>query len=335
MMKVKSLKAWLLLKETDAIEAIHLYARVSASKVTEKKHASEIDALKQKNVALKNDKGFLDGKVVKLQSLVSTKDLELKELNAVHELEVTCSSLREQISGYENLTDRLEEFQDAQLKVVNDKVAKLDADLAEMACHLEEKFYPHLFTTISGLKWLLTHGLKLVLIKCLNSSEYLTTLGAAISRSIEKGMQDADINSALQELYELDCPLLVELKSHKDASVEDIMNLLILEGPLADAPGMGDLQPDTEQLKVPIHISKDQNLIGEVSTFASIPAATTMTLSTTYASASSIPPNTVNDYEIVNEDGQESPQGNVQGDAATVEFKKEDLDTTPECDLLS
>nr|GFA82354.1 hypothetical protein [Tanacetum cinerariifolium] len=232
-------------------------------KVTEKSHASEIDALKQKNVGLVNEKESLDEKVAELQSLVSSKDLKLKELNVVvsslrsqkdglvsqvHELEVTCSSLCERLSGYENLIDRLEEFQDVQLKVVNDKVAKLDADLADMACHLEKKLYPHLLTTISGQRWLLTHGLKLVLVKCLNSSEYLTALGDAIIRSIRKGMQDGlaaridhgregrnlidvaaynpsvetNINYVLQELCELDYPLLAELKSHKDTSVEDI-----------------------------------------------------------------------------------------------------------------
>nr|GFB67412.1 hypothetical protein [Tanacetum cinerariifolium] len=127
--------------------------------------------------------------------------------------------------------------------------------------------------------------------------------------------------SSIQELYEIYFPILAELKSHKDASVEDIMNLLLLEGPLADAPGMGDLQPDIEQLKFLIHraniaaersalldvwtpLSKPlsiQMLIGEASTSAGVPAAT----------------------------------GNVQGDAATVEFEKEDPDTTSECDLLS
>nr|GEX14197.1 ribonuclease H-like domain-containing protein [Tanacetum cinerariifolium] len=207
--KIESLKARLLLKETEAAEVIHLRARVSTSEVMKKKHVSEIDALKQKNVAFENKKGSLDRKVVELQSLVSTKDLELKELN-MHELEVTCCC--ERLSGYENLTDRLEEIQDAQLKVVNDK--------------------------------------------------YLTIFGAAISRSIKKRMQDglavridhgregmsltdaaaynpsaeSDFNSALQELCKLDYPLLSELKSHKDASVEDIMNLLRLKGPHVDAP---------------------------------------------------------------------------------------------------
>ncbi|GJU41574.1 hypothetical protein Tco_1194531 [Tanacetum coccineum] len=165
------------------------------------------------------------------------------------------------------------------LASVNERVEKLDADLTEMACHLEEKFYPHLLTTISGRRWILTHGLKLVLVRCLNSSEYLTALGAAISHSIGKEMQDglaagidhgragrsladivaynpfaeADYNSTLQDLREVDFYLLADLKSHKDASIKDIMNLLRLESPLADAPSMDSLQHDIEQLKVPIH----------------------------------------------------------------------------------
>ncbi|GJW66426.1 hypothetical protein Tco_0120850 [Tanacetum coccineum] len=138
-------------------------AEVSAAEATEKMHAGEIDALKQKNVALENEKGSLDGKVVELQSSVSTKDLELKELNVVvsslrsqkdglvdqvHALEATCSGLHDQVSRYERLKEQIEEFQDAQMNVVNEKVAKLDTDLLEMACLLEEKFYPYILTTI-------------------------------------------------------------------------------------------------------------------------------------------------------------------------------------------
>ncbi|GJZ28545.1 hypothetical protein Tco_0573192 [Tanacetum coccineum] len=78
----------------------------------------------------------------------------------------------------------------ALMRMVGDKLAKLKVDLSEMALHFKEKFYPHLLITIAGRRWLLTHGLKLFLTKCLNSSEYLSALGAAISRAIEKGMQD-------------------------------------------------------------------------------------------------------------------------------------------------
>ncbi|GKG54963.1 hypothetical protein Tco_0562950, partial [Tanacetum coccineum] len=55
--------------------------KVAAAEATEKIHVDEIDALKQKNAVFENEKESLDGKVAKLQSSVSTKDLELKDLN--------------------------------------------------------------------------------------------------------------------------------------------------------------------------------------------------------------------------------------------------------------
>ncbi|GKC29051.1 hypothetical protein Tco_1036345, partial [Tanacetum coccineum] len=339
--------------------------KVSVVEAAEKVHADELDALKQNSVALEDENDSLNGKITELQSSVSAKDLELKDFNVtvsslksqnddlmdqVHALETTCSNLRDQVSGYDRLKEQIEEFQDARINIVNDNVAKLDADLVEMALYLEEKFYPHLLTIISGRRWFLTCGLKLAVVKCLNLPEYLTALGAAISRAIEKGMQsglsagidhgmecrrladvvaynpaaEADYNSALQRLCEVDFPLLAELSSHKDASVEYIMNLLSLESPLADAPGISDLQPDVEQLMLFIHRSEDQVVLGETSlsfalsvstlelkrlrkilrrngTSDSVPAtiATTTALSTTFAYTSSVPPITIDDYEIV------------------------------------
>ncbi|GJV12885.1 hypothetical protein Tco_1354426 [Tanacetum coccineum] len=57
------------------------------------------------------------------------------------------------------------------------------------------------------------------------------------------------------------------------------------------------------------------------STSGSVPAAvvTTIALSTTFASASSIPPITIDDYEVVSVDGQEDAQGNAAS-FPTVEF---------------
>ncbi|GKC44442.1 hypothetical protein Tco_1062164, partial [Tanacetum coccineum] len=212
-------------------------------------------------------------------------------------------------------------------------------------------------------------------------SEFIEFLGfggsaiaGALERAIEKGMQsglaavidhgregrsladiaaynpdaEAHFNSALHKFREVDFPLLAKLISHKDASTEEIMNVLHLEGALADAPGMNDLQPDIEQLKVPIHRSEDQvvlgetslsfalsvsysrmeqirenitaqrsalvgvwtplseplsvtSLMGEASTSGVVPTAsvTTTALSITFASASSIPLISTDDYEIV------------------------------------
>nr|GFC35778.1 hypothetical protein [Tanacetum cinerariifolium] len=78
----------------------------------------------------------------------------------------------------------------AELEEVNENFDKLCADFVEMALHLEEKIYPHLLTTISGRWWLLTYSMELAVAKCLNSTEYLSALGAAISKAIEKGMQE-------------------------------------------------------------------------------------------------------------------------------------------------
>ncbi|GKE42896.1 hypothetical protein Tco_1470180, partial [Tanacetum coccineum] len=192
-----------------------------------------------------------------LKEAEATEGLELKDLNVVvsflksqndglvdqvHALETTCSSLHDQVSGYERLKEHIEEFQDAQMNIVNNKVVKLDVDILEMALHLEEKFYPYLLTTISGRRWIFTRGLKL---------------------AIEKGMQSR--LSAGIDHWKADFSLLADLSSHKDTSVGDIMNLIPLEGPLADAHGMSELYHDIKQLTLPIHRPEGQVVIGETS----------------------------------------------------------------------
>ncbi|GKD22698.1 hypothetical protein Tco_1224401, partial [Tanacetum coccineum] len=158
-----------------------------------------------RNTILEKERNALDVKATGLEASAMDKERELTNLNIqltsvksqndnladqVLELEVSSAGLQEKLSSYENLTERLEEFQDAQLKIVNDKFDKLYADFVEIALHLEEKFYSYLLTTISSRRWLLTHGMKLAIVKCLNSPEYLSALGAAIGKAIEKSMQD-------------------------------------------------------------------------------------------------------------------------------------------------
>nr|GEX89961.1 hypothetical protein [Tanacetum cinerariifolium] len=292
--KIKSLKAQLLLKETEAAKAVHLRAHVSASKTVKKMHASEIDALQQKNVALENEKGSLDVKVAELLSSVSTKDLELKELNIV------VSSLRFQKDGLVGQVHELE-------------------------------------ATCYGLRsrWLLTYGPKLAFVKCLNSREYLSALGAAISHAIKKGMQDGlsagiDHGKASSNLG-MSSPITCLWKCYGFAP-----------RPLVDAPGMSDLQPNIEQLKLPIHCPKDQVVLGETSLLVALDvthsrikrikenvaaqhmpttAATTTTLSVTFTSASTVPPITIEDYEIIGIDGLKGDQGSGHREAASFQIQ--------------
>ncbi|GJX52585.1 gypsy type transposase [Tanacetum coccineum] len=122
----------------------------------------------------------------------------------------------------------------------------------EVSLRGEDNFHPHLLNAIARRRWLLTHGMKLLMAKCLNSTEYIEALGNAFGRAIEKGMQEglaagiehgqagrclsdleaynpsaeADFNSIVHDLRGLDFSLLRELSAKKDASTWDVIDLL-------------------------------------------------------------------------------------------------------------
>nr|GEX15089.1 hypothetical protein [Tanacetum cinerariifolium] len=214
-----------------------------------KDREEEIESLKARLLLKEADVAEairLDVKVTGVETLVVSKELELIDLNAlvtsvksqndnlaerIHELEISSYGLQEKVTVYENFMKQLEKFQDDRMKVFNDKFDKI---------------------------WLLTQGMKLAIIKCLNSPEYLYAFGAAIGKAIKK----ADYISALQQLQNVNFPLLVEFISNKDASIEAVMNILCLEGPLAEKLGLDKLQPNVDQLTVPIHHSPDKVVNG-------------------------------------------------------------------------
>ncbi|GJV70333.1 hypothetical protein Tco_1485842 [Tanacetum coccineum] len=293
----------MLVKEAEAAEAIRLRAEASKFEVVERSLLDEAQVLKERNTTLEKEKSELEIKVADLAASVKVREQEVADLDAVvtsvksrndslvdqvHGLETSSAGLQEKVTAYESCIDQLEKFQDDKMKEVNDKFDQLYTDFIDMTLHLEEKFYPHLLTTIFGRRWLLTHGMELAIAKCLNSTEYLSTLGTAIGKAVEKGMQDglsagithgaegrnltdvaaynlsaeADYISALQRLQSVNFSLIAELRSNKDASVETIMNLLHLDGTLAEKLGLTESQPHVNQLMVPIHRSPDQTVVG-------------------------------------------------------------------------
>ncbi|GKD59242.1 hypothetical protein Tco_1296751 [Tanacetum coccineum] len=218
--KIESLKAQLLVKEAKAAKAIHLRVRVADLAASVK--------VKEQEVA------YLDAQI----SFAKSQSDNLAD--RVHELGTSFAGLQEKITTYENFIDQLKKFQDEKMGEVNEKFDKICADFVEMALHLEEKFYPHLLTTIFGRRWLLTHDMELAITKCLNSTENFSTLGAAIGKAVEK---EADYLSALQRLHSVIFSSIAELRSHKDANVDTIMNLLRLDDTLAERLGLTESQP--------------------------------------------------------------------------------------------
>ncbi|GKC40202.1 hypothetical protein Tco_1052586, partial [Tanacetum coccineum] len=233
-----------------------------------------------------------------LESTIAENDHELSDLgasssslksqnqslvNQVHELETSSTELREKLEMYEGSLKQLEEFQDNLMRPLETRLTVIDADFTWCCMRFQESFYPHLLNVIAG-----THVMKLLMAKCLNSTEYIEALGIALSRAIEKGMQDGlaagiehgqagrcltdleayipsaedDFNSAVSNLRGLNFSLLQEISNKKDASTWDIMDLLRLDDVVAEALGMTDLQPDVNQLMVPVHHKQDRVVIG-------------------------------------------------------------------------
>ncbi|GJZ33549.1 hypothetical protein Tco_0578985 [Tanacetum coccineum] len=246
--EIDDLKAQLLVKEAEATKSIHLRAEASKFEAIEKSSCDELKLLKERNAALEEEKGLLDVKVADLAATVKVRE---------------------------------------QKDVDSDAMAR-GSEISAAGLQEKEKFYPHLLTTIAGHRWLLTHGMEIALAKCLNSTEYMSALGAAIGKAIEKGMQDglsagivhgvegrtltdiaayntsteADYRAALHHLQHVEFSLLVELKSNKDASNETVMNLLRLEDNLADRLGLTGSQSSVDELMVPIHHSLDHFIVG-------------------------------------------------------------------------
>ncbi|GJX30739.1 hypothetical protein Tco_0240594 [Tanacetum coccineum] len=327
--------------EAEAAKAIRLRTEVSKFKVVEKSLRDEVNILKEKNAALEQESTVLGVKVADLAASVKVREQEVADLDAqvaftksqsdnlagrVHELETSSAGLQEKVTAYENCMD---------------------------GASFGGKVLSHLLTTIAGRRWLLTYGMKLAIVKCLHSPEYLSALEAAISRAIKKGMQyglAAEITYG-QKGRDVNFSLLAELNSNKDASTETLMNIIRLDEPLAERLGLDESQPHVDQLLVPIHHSPDRTVISATSLLFSLDVShnrvqkirdnianhrsvlrdvfvtlveplssvalegtegtsgtspeTTTALSVTFASTSSIPPISTNDYDVVHADGQE------------------------------
>ncbi|GJR91804.1 hypothetical protein Tco_0215815 [Tanacetum coccineum] len=300
--EIRELRSQLLQAKDESMEVAQLCTRVSNLESIKGLLRGEVASAKEHNGLLEQERSALKLKVTGLESIIAKKDRELSDLgtsssslrsqnqslvNQVHELETSSAGLREKLETYEGSMKQLEEFQDNLMKPLEARLAEIDADFTRCCMHFQENFHSHLLNATTGQRWLLTHGMKLLMAKCLNSTEYMEALGNAFGRAIEKRMQEglaariehgqverclsdlkaynpsakADFNYTVRDLHGLDFPLLRELSANKDASTWDVMDLLRLDDAMAEVLGMTDLQPDVGQLMVPVHHKQDKVVI--------------------------------------------------------------------------
>nr|GEV64237.1 hypothetical protein [Tanacetum cinerariifolium] len=255
------------------------------------------------------------GKERDLTGFTSVKSQNDALVDRVHEQGLSSSRLQEQVMVYENCMERLEKFQDDRVKAINDKFDKLYTDFATNDKSIEKGMQDGLSAGIAYGK----EGRALMDVAAYNPST------------------EVDYISTLQQLQNMNFPLLAELKSHKDA-IEAVMNVLRLEEPLADKLGLNKLQPHLALDVFSIRVRKIKEniatqrlvlhdvfaplsepfshavLTGTEGTSDVVPATTdTITaLSTTFASVSIIAPISVDDYEVMGTDDQADADGNVE-----------------------
>ncbi|GKA23903.1 hypothetical protein Tco_0709936 [Tanacetum coccineum] len=294
-----NLKAQLSLKEAEAAEAIRLRGQIATVEAAEAARASELEGLKERNATL-------EGQVAALESTAVTKDSELASSNThiakltqdlsnlqlscdelgikasylefekdklvdqVSKLEGTCSELRDEVSGYKLFKEQIEAVQDVQVKVLSDRVAELDANLIRMALHLDEEFYHRYLTTIDGRRRILSRGLRLVVMKCLQSPEYLAALGGAIGHSIDKSMQVGLAAGIDHEKAKRD---LTNFAAYDPSAEANYMSDVSALRPAVETPKAIQLQPSPKQLMLPIYRLEDQVVIGETSLSFSLDVA--------------------------------------------------------------
>ncbi|GJS45353.1 hypothetical protein Tco_0595474 [Tanacetum coccineum] len=222
-----------------------------------------------------------------------------------------------------------------------------------MAIHLDEEFYPHFLTTISERRWFLSHGLKLVLLKCLQSSEYLQALRQAISCAVNKGIQ-AGLNAGIDHGQAgRDLSVVEAYDPSTEAKYIDAMNALGVVGFSLLSELKDDVVIKETSISSSFHVVQSRvqrfrgevkekrlsladvmtplveplssrSLIGKASTSATLATTESITtLTTALASSDVIPPlATSNDQALVTEPNNKDPP--------VMTFEREELVTSPE-----
>ncbi|GJT60589.1 hypothetical protein Tco_1004122 [Tanacetum coccineum] len=234
-----------------------------------------------------------DEKVLSLKAQLLVKEAEATE--AIH--------LRSEV---QTLADRNTVLEGE--KVHNDNLSDQVHTLEVSSVGLQEKVTAY------------ENFIELAITKCLNSTEYLSTLGLAIGKAIKKGMLEG-LSAGIT--YDTAGRVLTDIAAYNPSAEADSFN---------ERLGLTESQSHV-QLMVPIHHSSNRRVIGASALSLSLDSeplsATTLmgtevisatidtptALSNTLAFASNITPISIEDYEFAGMNGQEAVNESVPNNA--------------------
>ncbi|GJT69461.1 hypothetical protein Tco_1028747 [Tanacetum coccineum] len=243
----------LLLERSGGAEAIHLHAEASRFGVVKKSLHDEVKFLRERNAALEEENGILNVRVTDLATTVKVREQEAADSDAL----VTA------VHALEVSSARLQEKVTTYEKFV-DQLKKLPDE------HIKD----------------------LTIAKYLNSTEYLSALGAEIGKAIEKGMQEGLCTGITHDI------------EGRDLTDNAAYNPSVEADYLAALHRLQSVQKIRENLAN--HVSALRNVFIPLSEPLSI-AALTGTESTSVVvatpSANVVRPISIYDYEVVQLDG--------------------------------
>ncbi|GKF04361.1 hypothetical protein Tco_0035029, partial [Tanacetum coccineum] len=107
-----------------------------------------------------------------------------------NQLSQRVSTLQEQVMGEERIHATFEEFKKYEDDRVEKRYAEMDARLDALSIDFDEELYPHMLIMIAGRRWVIEHGLRLVVMKCAESIELRQTFANVVSARIAKGISE-------------------------------------------------------------------------------------------------------------------------------------------------
>ncbi|GKB43883.1 hypothetical protein Tco_0888825 [Tanacetum coccineum] len=270
-------------KETRKIK--RLDAEVKSLKVVEtevhglRNQAQNLKTLLEAEVDMKKATEDRNADLAKELESLRAKFADLQVNNS--QLSQQVSTFQAQVTGEEKIKAAFKEFKRLEDEKVEQRCTEMDARLDALSIDFDEELYPHMLTAIAGRRWVIGYGLRLAVMKCVESTDLRQAFVDVVSVGIVKGMSEglrygvehggAKLDLAALEVYDPEAegkyiaaltalrdmkyPLVDQLEQLKDAPIDLLMASLYLESDTGEdaTPFIRDLRPSSSQLKIPVY----------------------------------------------------------------------------------
>nr|GEW26837.1 transposase (putative), gypsy type [Tanacetum cinerariifolium] len=167
-----------------------------------------------------------DAEIVSLKAVVEKAEGEAAEvirlLKRVFELEVVAITKLDEVASLTAQNVELSRGGSACHSIER----LVDVRIVELNNDMDTKLYPHMLTIVAGRRWVIGHGLRLMVMKCSESSEYHSMLGKVISIAINKGIQEGlELEPGLSNLNETGKSSNPSVSQVSEASKKDLEDL--------------------------------------------------------------------------------------------------------------